>query len=95
MVIKNENGMNQFSEEDLSRIIEMAWEDRREDSPIEYIGKLAEAKCNLNCGKELLEVVRLQYKIIEAINEGSTCLGVHELLRDMKHALTKTKELGL
>lgn len=34
MMIKNENSMNQFSEEDLSRIIEMAWEDR---TPFEAI----------------------------------------------------------
>ena len=34
MMIKNENGMNQFSEKDLSRIIEMAWEDR---TPFEAI----------------------------------------------------------
>lgn len=31
-------------------VVEMAWEDRREDSPIEYIGKLAEAKCNEDFG---------------------------------------------
>ena len=34
MMIKNENGMNQFSEKDVSRIIEMAWEDR---TPFEAI----------------------------------------------------------
>ena len=29
------------------KVIDMAWEDRRDDSPVEYVGKLAEAKCNL------------------------------------------------
>src|SRR5574344_443337 len=33
-MIKNENSMNQFSEQDVSRIIEMAWEDR---TPFEAI----------------------------------------------------------
>ena len=43
MVIKNENGMNQFSEEDLSRIIEMAWEDRTPFEAIQTEFRLNEA----------------------------------------------------
>lgn len=43
MIIKNENDMNQFSEEDLSRIIEMAWEDRTPFEAIQTEFRLNEA----------------------------------------------------
>jgi hypothetical protein len=31
-------------------VIQLAWEDRRDDSDVEYIGKLAEARCNDDFG---------------------------------------------
>ena len=43
-MIKNENGMNQFSEEDLSRIIEMAWEDRTPFEAITFQFGISEAE---------------------------------------------------
>ena len=41
----------------------------------------------------LREVVKLQHKIIEAIDEDNTCLGIHESRRDMKQALSDYTQL--
>jgi hypothetical protein len=42
-------------------VIQLAWEDRRDDSDVEYIGKLAEARCNGDqCGKGWLSPEKKQ-----------------------------------